>query len=144
MNFLEHVKISHDEYLKELSMLVANKWKIDQQDVLDLWKTPISPVTTPVKCSHKYKRGKKKDTICDEKVVEDGLCKKHKKKKTRLVMRKHKVFTEYFYHKATRFLLKTKKEGVVGKLDEAEEKILLLDTKDKEKCEELGLNIKIG
>ncbi len=147
MNFLEHVKISHDQYLKELSLLVADKWKINQQDILDLWNAPTTSSTVvPIKCTHKFTRGKKKDTECDLPAVEEGMCKKHVKKKPgkkkpRLVMRKHKVFTEYFYHKETRFVLKTKKAGVVGKLDDEEEKILPLDTKDKEKCEELGLKV---
>ncbi len=152
MNFLEHVKISHDQYLKELSLLVSDKWKINQQDILDLWNAPTTSSTVvPIKCSHKFTRGKKKGTECDLPAVEEGMCKKHVKKKTgkkkpgkkkpRLVMRKHKVFTEYFYHKETRFVLKTKKAGVVGKLDDEEEKILPLDTKDKEKCEELGLKV---
>ncbi len=147
MNFLEHVKISHDQYLKELSLLVSDKWKINQQDILDLWNAPTTSSTVaPIKCSHKFTRGKKKDTECDLPAVDEGMCKKHVKKKSgkkkpRLVMRKHKVFTEYFYHKETRFVLKTKKAGVVGKLDDEEEKILPLDTKDKEKCEELGLKV---
>ena len=57
-------------------------------------------------------------------------------------MRKHKFFAEYFYHNETRFLLKSKKEGVIGKLDDVGDKILSLDTKDIEKCHELNLKVK--
>ena len=57
-------------------------------------------------------------------------------------MRKHKFFDEYFYHNETRFLLKSKKEGVIGKLDDVGDSILPLDTKDIEKCQELNLKVK--
>ncbi len=142
MNFLEQIKIYHDKYLEELSKQVSNKWGIDQKEILKLWEGCPSSSSPSVGCSYKFSRGQKKNTLCNAAIVENGLCKKHKKKKPRLVMRKHKVFTEYFYHKETKFLLKTKKEGVIGKLDEKEDKILALDTKDREKCRDLNLKIK--
>jgi len=142
MNFLDQMRIYHDKYLEKLSKQVSDKWGINQEEILKLWEgCPVmsSPHTG---CSYKFSRGQKKNTLCNAAIVENGLCKKHKKKKPRLVMRKHKVFTEYFYHKETKFLLKTKKEGVIGKLDEAEENILPLDSKDIERCHALSLKVK--
>ena len=156
MTFLEQIKIYHDKYLEELSKQVSNKWGINQEDILKLWENgppppgpppsspppPPPPSPSPPGCSYKFSRGKKKNTLCNKTIDEDGLCKKHKKKNPRLVMRKHKFFDEYFYHNETRFLLKSKKEGVIGKLDEAGVKILPLDTNDVEKCKELNLKVK--
>ena len=64
----------------------------------------------------------------------------------KLVLRKHTFFKDLFFHKETGFLVKSKAEGVIGKIDEDDEdeepKIVKLSSADIEKCKELGLRVK--
>ena len=68
-----------------------------------------------------------------------------KEDKPKLVLRKHSYFKEYFVHEETGFLIKTKKEGVVGKIEKRERTtpiIVQLDEKDLVKCKALRLPVK--
>lgn len=66
-----------------------------------------------------------------------------KEDKPKVVLRKHPYFKDYFVH--TGFLIKTKKEGVVGKVKEREDDTPIiepLDEADIVKCKTLRLPIK--
>ena len=57
----------------------------------------------------------------------------------------HSYFKDYFVHEDTGFLIKTKKEGVVGKIEkrEGETPIMVpLTTEDLVKCKTLRLPMK--
>jgi hypothetical protein len=93
-------------------------------------------------CVHIMTRGKSIGEECGKKSIGDGLCKTHGKaakkrkgkatkvkdpqktspKKKRLVLRHHPYFTDMFVHKPTGFLIKDKKEGVIGKIKEGKGK----------------------
>ena len=98
-------------------------------------------VETSSTCVHIMTRGKSIGEECGKKSAGNGLCKTHGKavkkrkgkavkeppvvktspaKKKRLVLRHHPYFTDMFVHKPTGFLIKDKKEGVVGKIKEGE------------------------
>jgi len=98
-------------------------------------------VETSSTCVHIMTRGKSTGEECGKKSAGNGLCKTHGKaakkrkgkvkkepavvktsptKKKRLVLRHHPYFTDMFVHKPTGFLIKDKKEGVVGKIKEGE------------------------
>ena len=100
-------------------------------------------VETSSTCVHIMTRGKSIGEECGKKSIADGLCKTHGKaakkrkgkatkgkgpsktsptKKKRLVLRHHPYFTDMFVHKPTGFLIKDKKEGVIGKIKEGEGK----------------------
>ena len=83
-------------------------------------------------CVHIMTRGKSIGEECGKKSSVNGLCKTHdmaaKKRngkfkksppKKRLVLRHHPYFTDMFVHKPTGFLIKDKKEGVIGKIKES-------------------------
>jgi hypothetical protein len=84
-------------------------------------------------CVHIMTRGKSIGEECGKKSSGNGLCKTHdtaaKKRngklkksppKKRLVLRHHPYFTDMFVHKPTGFLIKDKKEGVIGKIKESD------------------------
>jgi len=94
-------------------------------------------------CVHIMIRGKSIGEECGKKSSGNGLCKTHGKAankrngkmekespkkespkksptKKRLVLRHHPYFTDMFVHKPTGFLIKEKKEGVIGKIKEGE------------------------
>lgn len=100
-------------------------------------------VETSSTCVHIMTRGKSIGEECGKKSTGAGLCKTHGKaakkrkgklkkvkdptktsptKKKRLVLRHHPYFTDMFVHKPTGFLIKDKKEGVIGKIKEGEGK----------------------
>ena len=99
-------------------------------------------VETSSTCVHIMTRGKSIGEECGKKSIGDGLCKTHGKaakkrkgkatkvkdppktspKKKRLVLRHHPYFTDMFVHKPTGFLIKDKKEGVIGKIKEGKGK----------------------
>jgi hypothetical protein len=103
----------------------------------------VTEVETSSTCVHIMTRGKSIGEECGKKSTGDGLCKTHGKaakkrkgkvkkvkdpqktsptKKKRLVLRHHPYFTDMFVHKPTGFLIKDKKEGVIGKIKEGEGK----------------------
>lgn len=68
-----------------------------------------------------------------------------KEDKPKLILRKHTYFKEYFVHEETGFLIKTKKEGVVGKIEKREgttPTIVQLNEQDLVKCKSLRLPVK--
>ncbi len=68
-----------------------------------------------------------------------------KEDKPKVILRKHSYFKDYFVHEDTGFLIKTKKEGVVGKIEKREGEtplIVPLTTEDLIKCKTLRLPMK--
>ena len=66
-----------------------------------------------------------------------------KEDKPKVILRKHPYFKEYFVHSG--FLIKTKKEGVVGKVEKRKGEtpiIVSLDEADLDKCKALRLPVK--
>jgi len=103
----------------------------------------VEEAETSSTCVHIMTRGKSIGEECGKKSTGGGLCKTHGKaakkrkgklkkvedqpktsptKKKRLVLRHHPYFTDMFVHKPTGFLIKDKKEGVIGKIKEGEGK----------------------
>jgi hypothetical protein len=116
------------------------------------------------KCSYVFKRGVKAGKNCNTIIKNtEEYCSKHKTKKSKkdsntkkskkdsntkkpmLILRKHRFFKNYFFHKETGFLVKNKKEGVIGKIKEnkdTEPEIVELTEEDITKCLSLGLQFK--
>ena len=167
--FIENQETSLKKLIKERDEELANKiymeYCIPVEDILKLFEESKIPSNDSChdeditinsnKCSYVFKRGVKAGKNCCTIIKNtDEYCSKHKIKKSkngsetkkpRLILRKHNFFKSYFFHKETGFLVKNKKEGVIGKIKENKDKvpeIIQLTTEDITKCLELGLQFK--
>jgi hypothetical protein len=135
----------------KLATILSDTYSIPREDILAVVETlrlkedkvvvkeaVTEAVETSSTCVHIMTRGKSIGEECGKKSTGAGLCKTHGKavkkrkvkdpsktsptKKKRLVLRHHLYFTDMFVHKPTGFLIKDKKEGVIGKIKEGEGK----------------------
>ena len=127
---------------REDILAVVETLRLKEMEDKEVVEEEVEKVETSSTCVHIMTRGKSIGEECGKKSIGDGLCKTHGKaakkrkgkatkvkdppktspKKKRLVLRHHPYFTDMFVHKPTGFLIKDKKEGVIGKIKEGKGK----------------------
>ena len=147
---------------------IANQYCIPTEEILEFFQSFDNPSCQPIQleiaippkgCSYVFKRGEKKNQQCNAKIkCNSEFCSKHHKEETKLtlskpklisskpklILRKHDYFKEYYIHEATGFLVKTKKDGIIGKIQDREDNVPIiveLDDEDFEKCKKLRLPV---
>ena len=139
MNLYSEFKNLLEKHEKLFAKKISEKYNLPFEEVLATGKGEGNNEKAKT-CKHVFKRGKKKNCRCKIKVTSGTFCKKHERKK-KLVMRKHKFFTNLFFHAETGFLVRSKEEGVIGKIGESDgmPKIISLTNEDKEICKQWRL-----
>ena len=153
--FSEQERIFNEWLNKKISDVaekINQEYCIPKDEILNMFE--INETKTLI-CQYILKRGTKSGNICGKKTKKGcKYCSVHMKKvkipekgDKKLVLRKHPFFKDLFFHKETGFLVKSKAEGVIGKINYEEENeeephIIKLSSADIEKCKELGLRVK--
>lgn len=154
--FSEQERIFNEWINKKISDVaekIHQEYCIPKDEILNMFEINETEVLS---CQYVLTRGAKSGSICGKKPKKGcKYCSVHMKKvkipeksDKKLVLRKHTFFKDLFFHKETGFLVKSKAEGVIGKIDEdddnedEEPKIVKLSSADIEKCKELGLRVK--
>ena len=140
MNFKEDLDNLISRYQNSLIEKVSKKFNISRDELKEIILGNDENPQNILTCTHIFKRGKNTGRTCNSKIESGTLCKKHKKKPI-LVMRKYKFFPDLFLHGETGFLVRDKKEGVIGKIYEQEQEhsIIPLSDEDKKICKEWRL-----
>ena len=175
MKLSQEINTIVENRIGEFINIITHKYSLPKSELLQIWgeigeivteKTSekeeveetktIEKVETNQKgkCVYTYSRGARKGQKCLASVKCGDFCCKHNKSKTaakikneenRIVMKRHKIFQDFFWHPETNFLLKTKKEGVCAKLIEerGEVKKVPLLLGDFELCKSWGFKFKV-
>jgi hypothetical protein len=135
---------SLEETLKKRPTPIKVNLEEDKKEYTESCLLKCSPKELKKICKSKklkkYSKLSKKDLV--GLILGKKVC-SPKEDKPKVVLRKHPYFKDYFVH--TGFLIKTKKEGVVGKVKEREDDTPIiepLDESDIAKCKTLRLPIK--
>ncbi len=134
--------------------MLIEEYEMDEEDLRLKWdEARKGLVDDPPKCQkgtcpYQYSRGPKRGTICGARLRgSNAYCSKHRppveQKKKGLVFRRHRQFNHLLWHPATGFVMRNKKEGIIGKIVEKREGESKVDTElsaaDIKKCKELNL-----
>lgn len=159
--------------VQDFSALIESHHGIAQDELIDLWRaefvapnsvlSPSPPVVSPkmgtphptrappqdcCTCQYVFSRGAKRGSICSAKTKSGAeFCSKHRPstpvKKKGLVFRRHRKFNTLLWNPVTSFVMRTKAEGVIGKIVEEREGDsvlkLGLSEEDVKRCTELSL-----
>ena len=150
--FSEQERIFNEWLSKKIDNVaekIHQEYCIPKDEILNMFEINETTVLT---CQYILTRGNNKGSMCGKKTKKGcKFCKNHIKKdkidaSKKIVLRKHIFFKDLFFHNETGFLVKNKKEGVIGKIQDGDEdeepKIIKLSSADIEKCKELGLRVK--
>lgn len=157
MELDKKIKQLVDSCILEFIGKIASKYNIKAEELRQIWngETKTPPLTVEVNqgrdTSHKFcpkilSRGKRKGEKCSKKLKPGKeFCTNHMPKASKkVVMKRHKVFKDYYCHAETGFLLKNKTDGVIGKvvLKDEEPEIVALNEDDIKKCLTWGFKFK--